>query len=93
MEHYISKPALVSEIEEHHLGQTHSVNGTVTKITAEMSETPIEDGKLTRETMIYNELRAADGWESERPDDERTHRTFLGYIVELKDVTFHELSE
>ncbi len=77
--------------EEHHLGQTHCVNGTVTRITAEMCESPKAEGKLTRDKMIYNELSDANGWESERPDDESTRRSFMGYIVELKDVTFHEL--
>lgn len=40
---------------------------------------------------IQEEISHADGWESDKEDDETTERTFWGYIVELKDVVVKPL--
>lgn len=81
--------------EEHHGFATHAIEGIVTKIIAERSEFP--RGK--REVWYYKaetireELQHANGWESDKRDDDTTERTFWGYIVEMKDVTVKPLEE
>lgn len=42
---------------------------------------------------IQEEISHADGWESDKEDDETTERTFWGYIVELKDVVVKPLAK
>ena len=42
---------------------------------------------------IREELQHADGWESDKRDDDTTERTFWGYIVEMKDVMIRPLEE
>ncbi len=82
--------------EEHHIRHTHTVKGTIIKIIAERSE--LLKGDMVEECVsyeksdkIYEELQAADGWESEMRSDETTLRAFWGYVVELKDVTVKQL--
>lgn len=74
--------------EDHHGFATHSIVGTVSKIIAERSEFP--KGKWVvwyhKAHTIQEEISHADGWESDKKDDDTTERTFWGYIVELKDV-------
>ena len=36
---------------------------------------------------IHEEIQYADGWETNKKDNETTEYTLWGYIVELKDVT------
>lgn len=74
-------------VEDHHGFATHSIVGTVTKIIAERCEFPKGEREVWYEKtqVIHEELQSADGWESELDDDDTTDRTFLGYIVELKD--------
>lgn len=73
--------------EEHHVGDTHKVRGTISKIIVERSEFPIGKREVWYESagVIHEEVQKADGWESELKDDETTERTFWGYIVTLKD--------
>lgn len=75
--------------EDHHGFATHSIEGVVTKIIAERSEFPKGKREVWYEKAetIREDLQHADGWESDKPDDDTTERTFWGYIVELKDVT------
>ncbi|MBO7143309.1 MAG: hypothetical protein J6W13_00590, partial [Salinivirgaceae bacterium] len=79
--------------EEHHIGETHRIAGTVTRIVAECWESPAKETDGQCCSMIYNELQSADGWESELADDETTKRSFSGYIVELKDVKVEPIEE
>ena len=79
--------------EEHHIGETHRIAGTVTRIVAECCESPAKETDGQGCSMIYNELQSANGWESEMADDETTKRTFSGYIVELKDVKVEPIEE
>lgn len=76
-------------VEEHHIGDTHLVSGTVTRILAERTEVPYTKEPIVYELVdvIREEIQHADGWESRLKDDESTRREFWGYIVELKDVT------
>lgn len=76
-------------VEEHHIGDTHLVSGTVNRILAERSEVPYTEAPIVYELVdvIREEIQHADGWESRLKDDESTRRAFWGYIVELKDVT------
>ena len=73
--------------EEHHVGYTHKVKGTVEKIISERSEFPKGNRIVYYEQapIVRTELQHADGWESDYRDDETTERTFWGYIVVLKD--------
>ena len=73
--------------EEHHIGDTHKVRGTISKIIVERSEFPKGKREVWYESagVIHEEVQKADGWESELKDDETTERTFWGYIVTLKD--------
>lgn len=75
--------------EEHHGFATHSIEGVVTKIIAERSEFPKGKREVwyNKAETIKEELQHADGWESDKRNDDTTERTFWGYIVELKDVT------
>lgn len=81
--------------EEHHGFATHSIVGTVAKIIAERSEFP--KGKRVvwyhKAQTIQEEIPCADGWESDKKDDETTERTFWGYIVELKDAVIKPLAK
>lgn len=74
--------------EEHHVGATHCIKGTITKILVERSEFPKGKREVWYESanVIHEEIQHADGWESDYKDDEKTDRTFWGYIITLKDV-------
>ena len=79
----------VDFIEDHHAEGNLTIVGTITKITAERSETPHDNKPISYDEveLIREELQHADGWESDFDSDEETQRFFWGYIVELKDVT------
>ncbi len=81
--------------EDHHGFATHSITGIVTKIIAERSETPKGTKPLWYERIqtIQEEIQSANGRESVLEDDEKTDRTFWGYIVYLKDVTVKLLKD
>ena len=81
--------------EEHHGFATHRIIGTITKIIAERSEFPKGERIVWyhRAPVIREELKYADGWESNRKSDETTEITFWGYIVEMKDVTIGPLNK
>lgn len=75
--------------EEHHGFSTHSITGTVSKIIVERSEFPKAKREVwyDRAQTIHEEIQYADGWETNKKDNETTEYTLWGYIVELKDVT------
>ena len=81
--------------EDHHGFATHAIEGVITKIIAERSEFPKgkREVRYDKAETIKEELQHADGWESDKRDDETTERTFWGYIVELKDVTVRPLKK
>lgn len=81
--------------EEHHGFATHSVTGFVTKILAERSEFPKGQKEVWYEKActIQEEIKRADGWESDYKSDDVKDRTFWGYIVELKDVTVKPITK
>ena len=81
--------------EDHHGFATHAIEGVVTKIIAERSEFPKGKREVwyNKAETIREELQHANGWESDKRDDDTTERTFWGYIVELKDVTVKPLEE
>ena len=86
----------VDFFEEHHIGQTHILKGTVTGIFAvrgELSKKDMPKECICYEKVdkIYEELQSADGWESEKRSDETTLRVFWGYVVELENVTVKQL--
>lgn len=74
--------------EDHHGSASHSISGTVSKIIAERSEFPKGKREVwyNKATTIQEELKLANGKESDYPDDDTTERTFWGYIVLLTDV-------
>lgn len=81
--------------EEHHGFATHSVTGTVTKILAERSEFPKGQREVWYEKActIQEEVKQADGWESEYKSDDTKDRTFWGYIVTLKDAIVKPITD
>ena len=83
----------VDFVEQHHGFATHSISGTIVRIIAERSEFPKgqKEVRYDRANVIHEEIERADGWESELKDDETTERTFWGYVITLKDVSFSHI--
>lgn len=81
--------------EEHHGFATHSISGTVAQIIAERSEFP--KGKRVvhypQAKTIQEEIPKANGHEKDFSSDEKTDRTFWGYIVTLKDAVLKPLPD
>lgn len=93
---YKNAHGLIIDLEEEHHGfATHSVSGVIAKIIAERSEFPKGQREVwyKRAKVIQKELQHADGRESQLKDDDKTERTFWGYIVTLKDVIVKPLTE
>ena len=74
--------------QDNHGEETHTIEGVVTKIIAERSESPKGEDTIIYDEVdiICDELQHAEGWESALDDDDTTRRCFWGYIIELKDV-------
>ena len=82
-------------VEEHHLGWTHLVTGTITRIVSERSEVPQSDKPISinydEVEIIREDIQFANGWEGWKDDDDTMHYTLWGYIVELNDVTVEKV--
>ena len=86
---------IIDFYEEHHCKETHEISGTVTKIIAESSDTPLEEKRICYDkvTVNKNELQEADGWDEYNDEDNSLRHSFWGYIVELENVTIKPIEK
>lgn len=79
--------------EEHHLDQTHTIEGTITGILAEIAVSLIGNLNYDSAPKYTMPLQEADGYETEELCREQGNRYFWGYIVSMKDVEVTEYDE
>ena len=93
-EHPVADGLIIDFVEEHHGSAFLSIKGTVERIFSHCSEFPKGQrcANYYKAGIKSTELQTANGHESENPDDEKTERTFWGYVVKLKDVVVKPLA-